>query len=391
MTKKNIFFVFNTPALMVDIKKYCLDELLSLGYNVHIFDASPVLLPLAHQLVTAERLCDERFIYCLCENKNQVEKVIRENFEGSIFIPMFNSYYDVKFIYQLFTKYNIRFGYINNANTELELKDICLRPKVSWKNSKLNPVHMYKAFYNRIFRKMSNYKKAEFIVLGGIENAQMYIKASECNSQTKVVTIHSWDYERFLNSKQYDNDGKPYCVYLDTYLPFHPDLVTETGLDVNETLKSELLQERDKIFEYIENKYGLEIIIAAHPRANYKDKGDIFKGRKIEYGMTAELVKGEGAKLVLTDCSNSIFFAVMAKLPVITMNIHSFDKLSYIQTVTLGFSDLVGSTVIRSPNDLDNINPFKINSDKYERLWVKYIQGGKSNGEPMWSQILEMI
>ena len=269
---KNIEFIvllFRTPALKTDINKYSLFQLLSSKYKIIIFDLSPVLFQVANNLTTVDRITDRRFLVRIEKNFEDVEKFIKEYSENSFFIPMFNSFFEVRSIYKLFKKYDVRYGFVNDARTELEFRNIGIEPKWNWKNSKLNPVHMYKAFYNRIFRKMSNYKKAEFIVLGGIENAQMYIKASECNSQTKVVTIHSWDYERFLNSKQYDNDGKPYCVYLDTYLPFHPDLVTETGLNVNETLKSELLQERDKIFEYIENKYGLEIIIAAHPRANY--------------------------------------------------------------------------------------------------------------------------
>jgi hypothetical protein len=389
MKFKKIVLIFNTPALNTDIQTYSLEELLDSGYGVCILDASPFLLPEANQLITATRLSDERFESYICKTKKELEYHIRQYSKNACFIPMFNSYYDVRFVFKLFTKYKVFYGHVTTARTELDLSNTDVRFKRSWRNSKLNPIHLYKALYNRIGRKIINYQKAKFIVLGGSHNEDLYINSTLYNKNTKILRFHTWDYERFINSNSYDNEGKPYCVYLDQYFPFHPDLKTQMDFEFTEYDKTEFVNDMNVIFEHIRCNYKLDIIIAAHPRADYKNKKDLYPNTKIEYGKTAQLIKG--AKLVVANFSNSIMFAVMANLPLLIVNSNIIKKIDYIEKILLEFACLTGAFLVENSIRLPKENIIAINEEKYNLLNNKYIRQDEQNGKSMWLNIVESI
>ncbi|QTQ16755.1 hypothetical protein [Treponema parvum] len=275
MEFKKIVLIFDTPALNTDIQTYSLEELLDLGYGVCILDASPFLLPEANRIVTAKQLSDKRFEPFICRTKKELEYHIRQDSKNACFIPMFNSYYDVRFVFKLFTKYKVFYGHVTTARTELELPK-GMKIKREWKESRLNPFHLYKAVYNRIISKIIKYQKAKFLVLGGKNNEDLYINQTFHDSSTKIIRFHTFDYERFLISPRYNYNGKPYCVYLDQYFPFHPDIKTQLGFDFTDEDKKDFVNDMNKVFEHIRNKYNMDIIIAAHPRADYNNKKDLY-------------------------------------------------------------------------------------------------------------------
>lgn len=389
MNFKKIILIFNTPALNTDIQTYSLWELIDLGYNVTVLDASPFLMPEANRIVTTERLSDVRFESHICNTKRNLENFVKQNAATACFIPMFNSYYDVRFVFKLFTKYKVFYGHVTTARTELELSSFGIKYKKTWKNSRFNPVHLYKAFYNRIGRKLLHIEKAKFVVLGGKANSQQYINATEHDENTKILCLHTWDYERFLSKEKYDNNGKPYCVFLDQYFPFHPDLKTEIGFDFAEDDKKKFVSDMNKVFSHIRNNYNLEIIIAAHPRANYKDKNDLYPNVKIEYGKTAELIKG--ASLAVANFSNSIMLAVMAKIPLIIVNSSVIQKCNYTETVLLEFAKITGAFVATDYSVLPKSFEISICKEKYKNIEDDYLKSGESNGKKIWQLIMEAI
>ncbi len=388
MKYKETVLIFNTPALNTDIQTYSLEELLDLHIKVIVLDASPILSPNANKIVTATRLSDTRFETHICNTKMELELHIKQNAKTACFIPMFQYHYEAKLVFKLFTKYDVYYGHVTTARTELELGPSNVKYKKTWKNSKLNPAHLYKAFFNRIGKKVFKYKNASFIVIGGKNNSDLYINACIHNDKTKILYLHTWDYERFLNSETYDNEGKPYCVYLDTYFPFHPDIKTEIGFKFTQEDKKNFVNDMNKVFNYIKENYNLKVIIAAHPRANYKDKVDIYPNVKIEYGKTSQLVKG--ASLVIGNVSNSNLFAVMADKPLVLINSYIIKKCDFIETVLLEFANLTGANVVEKATELPKNQLPKINYEKYNLCKNEYFESGDCNKKNMWSSIIDI-
>lgn len=144
---------------------------------------------------------------------------------------------------------------------------------------------------------------------------------SQANSIDKIP-INSFDFEdykRLLNVESIPADlkGRKYAVFLDEFLPFHPDIRIWGKQSLN---PEKYYLALNRFFSYLEQKYSLEVVIAAHPKSNYDDS--FFKGRKLFKYRTAELVKY--SCLVLAHDSLSISFPVLNYKPILFVYLSDF-------------------------------------------------------------------
>lgn len=154
---------------------------------------------------------------------------------------------------------------------------------------------------------------------------EKYFLNSQCpaNRKSEVLWVHYYDYDVYLKSRltpsRVDlNTG----VFLDEYLPFHPDNASDQVPPPVEP--EEYYPLLCNFFNYLEKNYDVRIIIAAHPRSHYESKPDYFEGRTIIRGKTAELVKNSG--FVLMHQSFSMNFAILFKKPIIFMTTNKLNK-----------------------------------------------------------------
>jgi hypothetical protein len=151
------------------------------------------------------------------------------------------------------------------------------------------------------------------------------VMLSRPEAARRIVPIGLCDFEQYAVSKQADRlvAGK-YAVFLDIYLPFHSDLALVGMRPLNpETYYAEL----NRFFAAVERKYGLEVVIAAHPKARYLN--DEYRGRQIIAEKTAVLVRD--AEFVLSHASTSVSYAVLHRKPVWTIYTDEMEAL-YLQT-----------------------------------------------------------
>ena len=108
-----------------------------------------------------------------------------------------------------------------------------------------------------------------------------------------------------VNDPKIDIIRNKYVVFLDVFLPYHPDtpLMNLPLIEYPDIYFSEM----NSFFDLIEDKYNLEVVIAAHPSANYI--GNEFNDRKIIENRTRELVRS--SEFVLSHHSNSISYAIL--------------------------------------------------------------------------------
>ena len=128
----------------------------------------------------------------------------------------------------------------------------------------------------------------------------------------KNIPINSIDYEKYLNSLEVNENlvDEEYIVFLDDYLPAHPDLII-LGL---RTVSSELYYNNiNHFFRLLEKKMHAKVVVAAHPKSDYSDNP--FENRKIFKYKTIELVKN--CKFVIAQSSTSISFAVLYNKPLL--------------------------------------------------------------------------
>jgi hypothetical protein len=136
------------------------------------------------------------------------------------------------------------------------------------------------------------------------------------NSQhaSKVIPINYADYDLYKKVKLENAasivEGR-YAVFLDSYLPHHSDLKVAGWPAI---MPYEYYASLAKFFKQIEAQYKIKVVIAAHPRADYR-AANPFCNREIHNGRTAELVKG--ADFVIVHSSYSQSHAILNKKPIV--------------------------------------------------------------------------
>lgn len=129
----------------------------------------------------------------------------------------------------------------------------------------------------------------------------------------KIVNINSTDYTicQRIESRNNRVIANEYILFLDEYLPLHPDfaIIGQPVIDAEEYYRT-----INSFFRQLETRYGMSVVIAAHPKAVAYKKRDFFDGRTVLFGQTAALVRD--CNFVLAHGSTSIGFAVIFNKPV---------------------------------------------------------------------------
>jgi hypothetical protein len=189
----------------------------------------------------------------------------------------------------------------------------------------------------------------------------------------RIVPINTSDYDLYRRVKLLEErvvKGK-YAVFLDIFLPYQSDLEI-CGLKTIEP--SSYYQSLNRFFALVESKYGLKVVIAAHPKADYSP--ETFQGREIYRGITPELVKD--ADFVISHHSASLSYAVLNGKPIIIVYTDEMRRV-YDHTVVMRMHLNTASyldTVIYNIDEItqvDQINIKEINRERYDDYKYGYL------------------
>ena len=97
-----------------------------------------------------------------------------------------------------------------------------------------------------------------------------------------------------------------YAVFLDNALTAHPDIKALSRYQID---KASYFKQLNLLFSIIEKKYGVEMIVAGHPKVDYCSND--FEGRRVFKGQTKSLVAG--AEFLLSHNTTSISFAALSQ------------------------------------------------------------------------------
>lgn len=126
----------------------------------------------------------------------------------------------------------------------------------------------------------------------------------------KPIHINYFDYDRYLSLGKDSRrrvSGK-YAVFIDQYLPYHPDVKMFNLVPVQ---PESYFRELNAFFDKVEATYELEVVIAAHPKSDYHHNP--YGGRTMVKDETALMIRD--ADLVLTHGSSAIAFCVLYNKP----------------------------------------------------------------------------
>jgi len=212
--------------------------------------------------------------------------------------------------------------------------------------------------------------------------------------KTKYIYANSLDYEIFQKEKKSKRifvSKNKYFLFLDQYLPFH------SGFTLSKVppfaSEKRYYTSLNKFFNYLEKKFKIEVIIAAHPRSSNKINKKKFNNRKIiNYKFTNKLISK--CKAVINYSSTAMGFAVMHKKPIIFYTSNEINN-SHDSYHVKFLSNHLGSSL----NNIDNSFSYEknldrllvVNENKYKKYFNNYICHIKSKKETNIKKIVKII
>ncbi|MFC1822594.1 hypothetical protein ACFL9T_07790 [Thermodesulfobacteriota bacterium] len=378
--KRKIIYLIQVPFNKRDYKRFGLEIFMAEGFEVYVWDFTPFLNPNEnHHVIPPDPIHYSKLYYF----KNKMDAINSiSRIDSNTFIINLISYNICTYgIFKAISKRNIPY-IINMGNTTFNVPNKLIRRIFN-----IKPRKLFDYIFAKIPCHLLNIKPATLVCAGGEKSLT---KSALINANSEVLFIHTMDYDIFLGEKKDDQARERHIVFLDQYVPFHPRVI---ALKVTPPTKpEEYYPALCKFFSHLERKFGLEVIIAAHPRSNYEKKADLFGKRQIVRGKTSELVRD--AKLVLLHYSTTINFAVLYRNPMIFITIDTFehkkDKRGHRIAKLAGYFKKVPVNVSKEIN-VDYEKELLIHEERYSKYKNDFIKMNGTENMPFWQVVCDRI
>jgi hypothetical protein len=240
-------------------------------------------------------------------------------------------------------------------------------------------------YFNRIASQTHNIKPPKLVLAGG---QRSFTNQYPVDSSTEILYIHTLDYDIYLKEREQPSYDMQVAVFLDDQLTTTPELTMFGERPCMGTEKYCNLMNR--FFDYIEEKTGLEVIIAVHPRADLQDVSSYYKSRKCLKGQTAHLV--HGSQMTLAHCSTSINFANLFCKPIIFMTLSEIKGSLYDQlTREMAMWHGKKPVTVDKFQDIDLDNERKISIADYKHYRSSYIKAKENEEGPFWQVVCDRL
>lgn len=191
--------------------------------------------------------------------------------------------------------------------------------------------------------------------------------------------INHPDYEKY----KYGDTAKPmdgaYFVFCDIFFPLHPDIIYfERVKHLPDASKYRAALK--VFFDSIEEKYGIPVVIAAHPKSDYS--GEEFGGRRIIKYQTENLIRHSVG--VIMHLSNSVSFALLNDKPILFIATDDLMKTGNIKAqFKLMAEDTLGLNILNIDHEIsDEALKFHKVKDELRKDYIyTFLTSEKSAGE----------
>lgn len=298
----------------------------------------------------------------------------------TLFISLFTFEYRVLNLYRLLSKYNCKTAFFARGALPVFSQGSKARNQIVKLKKVLEVALLVRFVRNRyatLLKKLNIVFPHAIVFRAGVNGIQtigagFWIDAAKA----KIIEVNSFDFDKHMAENENEAIFRTkYCVYLDEYLPYHPDFKM---LNIKTIDPSPFYNKLNDFFEFIEKKYNLEVVIAAHPKSEKYKEQDFFNNRKVFFKQTANLT--QHAEFVLAHCSSSISFAVLNNKPVLFLVNDEIQEImpQYYNFID-GFSNTLGSSLINIDKDFKaTISISKPCQSKYGDYKNNYLTSQKS-------------
>jgi hypothetical protein len=386
-----ILFLLDIPFNQPLFQRFGVELLLENGFNVAVWDLTNILHPdLAKNYQPPDPI---DWPGCKTFNNKKVALEEMRNLPSATFIINFIGYSPKSYcVYRAISASQAEYAvsmagaipspYMGISKRERIFSYLKRLDKVSG-GELVNYIANY-SFYHLPFTWLG-LKPASLILAGGKESL---VYPYPVNKSTEILWAHSLDYDLYLKERNVPPSERPIAVFLDEYLPFHPDYL-HAGIQAPITA-DRYYPLLNRFFSLAERELGLKVVIAAHPRSHYEKPPDYFEGRELVRGKTIQLVRQ--SQLVLSHYSTALSFANLFHKPVMFLTSSDLDK-SWLGPSIRVMANWFGKTPICTDGDaiIDWAQELTVNRGHYEHYRQAYIKTEHSEGLPFWQIVANRL
>ena len=375
-----------------DFERYGLSYFLNKGLRVNVLNLQNLIYPDVSYLQFES--ISNTYDYKEINSYNELNQILKiQNKKTAIlnFIGFHSKTFKMHFI---ISKFDIVHGAFfvnaipNPYTKKIDFSSIVLKITEFWRSYTISTIclkffeKLYFTGFVKILKFLGKIKSYDFVVVAGSESKKLL---SNISKETKIISAHTMDFDFMLHeSKCEDENMTKYILYLDEYLPYHPDFLL-LGIDLS-GIREAYYAKMNLFLDKLSVLYNTEVIICAHPRADYSGK-NVWKNKNIVYNKTFEYVKK--SLFCVTHASTSTNFAIMLNKPIVFLSLKeiSFFYARWIKA----FSDAIGKESISidllNNNDFTQMDILNINSKKYLEYKEKFISEDINDRRLFWDKV----
>lgn len=364
---RKIVVIGYQPLTEKVVKDFYFSELNDNGFEVQYWDLSMLYFP----NILQDRLVDARVLKI--NDIEELEYNLKSCIIGNSFFIVHITYeYRVINLFRLLTKHKCFISFFARGALPVSNRKSTLKEKIIKSLKSATLAAFVKNKYAGLLKKVGYIKPYDIVFsAGNFGYLTVGIGADLEKKQSKLVEINSHDYDTALeNLADAPVVHGKFCLFLDEYLPLHPDFKL---LGIKSVDPDQYYESINKFFDFIEDKFQLSIVIAAHPKAETYKLRNPFNERKIIFGKTSQLTRD--CEFVLAHISTSQSFAVLNKKPVLTLTTDSIKKImpQYNYFIT-HFSVKMGSCLVNIDNYIDSdVMIKKVDEHIYNEYLYNYL------------------
>jgi hypothetical protein len=355
---------------------------------VEVWDLTEILWP--HSINDIKKTSKDKFqknIYRISKSKVLINK-IKQLDSTTFFISCIRYSSKTKGIFRTISQAGIKYGctgpYTQSIFPNLQRKSVSQRILKHSLRRILNII-LERIISARLIVKAIGINSAEFFAIAGGNST--FAKGPIIGPSTEQIHIHSADYDLLLN-KTNNSNGANCIVYIDQYLPYHPDFYSINNQNpLDEKGYYEILC---RFFDKVENLTGLKVKIAAHPKAYYYDKMHVFGNREIVHGYNSFPIVTE-AKFVLMHYSMAISHAILLRKPIIFLTSSALINSNGIGETINSLATWFGVSPLNMDETFTKLDSYFTDITKYHEFIEKYIKKEGTVKSPFWQHVSEII
>tara|TARA_R110001592_G_scaffold285513_1_gene553958 strand:- start:16703 stop:17812 length:1110 start_codon:yes stop_codon:yes gene_type:complete len=353
---KSITYIISTPLTHRDSCRYGIDELISLGITVNIFEISQIVYPKIYTK-NINISSDTSNIFHVKTN-DELYGLFEKNTHDNIFISVGNL--PKKILYN---------AKKHNCTVAIQMwGSIPLYTGVKQKLAKLlSPIKVIKKIMDKLY---------DSIVFRNIDY-DFYLSISKLPGK-RTVLCHCYDYYvdllKLIDCPRVDQSSET-IVFIDQMIPYHSDFIKfGNGFEVD---AATYYRKLNKIFHSLEQKYHCEVVIAAHPRSQeLKNYAELFDNREVFLNKSSELIST--AKLTVTHYSTAINHSVLNNKEIFFLYSKELIRLGQYEQIKLMAYETKSCMInLEGGADFPLIN--KLPLDYYDEYKFKYISQRDDN------------